>query len=103
MWDRIKQVSEQAHRILRRKLSYQECLTDGAGNLTIASGYMMKDLAKFCNANRSSVQASMITGSIDPLSVAFNEGKRAVFNRLVKYCSMTDDQIVKMYKEIEGE
>lgn len=103
MWDVVKNISEQAHRILRRKLSYQDCLTDGAGNFTVAGAFMLRDLGKFCNATKSSVVPSMVTGSIDPLSVAFNEGKRSVFNRIVKYCNMNDEQIYKMYKQMEDE
>lgn len=102
MWDSIKRVSEQAYRILRRKLSYQDCFMDKAGNFTAAGHLVIKDLAKFCNAKTSSVQSNMVTGTVDPMLVAFNEGKRAVFNRIVKYCHMDDEAITKLYKELEA-
>ena len=102
MWDTIKRVSEQAHRILRRKLSYQECLMDSVGNYTIAGKYLLKDLARFCNVNKSSMVTNL-TGSTDPYATAFNEGKRAVYNRIIRSLNMNDEQIHKMYKELDNE
>jgi hypothetical protein len=102
MWENIKKAGDQIYRILRRKLSYQDCFMDQAGNFTLPGKLVIKDLAKFCNMNTSSMRTNPVTGNSDPYLTAFNEGKRAVFNRIIKHCYMDDAAISKLYKELEA-
>ena len=75
----------------------------GKNKFTPEGSIVFKDLANFCNAKHSSVKVAVVGSRIDPISVAYEEGKRAVFNRVVKYLNMNDDQILNMYKESEDE
>lgn len=75
---------------------------DKAGNFTLPGSMVLKDLAKFCNINKTSVHTNMLTGNTDPYMTAFNEGKRAVYNRIIKHCNMDDEAIIKLYKELEA-
>lgn len=102
MFDVINKVSEVAHRILRRKLSYQDCFHDSTGNLSVSATYLLKDLAKFCNVNRPSMLQPTV-GNVDALVMAFNEGKRAVYNKIIKSLNIDDAQIYKMYKDLDNE
>lgn len=92
MWQNIK--DKTVGIILRRKLSYMDAFKGVAGEL------VMKDLSKFCNAFTSSVKSNQ-AGSIDPLQMAFEEGKRAVLNRIKYYANLDDEQIYKYYKDLE--
>lgn len=99
MWGAIKRTT--ASLIARRKLSYQYCFHDDKGNLTIAGQLVMKDLAGYCNAFRTSVQINQTSGGVDPYAMAFEEGKRAVLNRIKYYLSLDDTEIYKLYKDLE--
>lgn len=100
MLDKIKQISKSAYTILRRKLSYQDCFCDAAGNLTVSGDLVMRDLMKFCNARSSTFYVNM-TGTSDPYITAFNEGKRAVYNRIMHYCKLDEKIITKLYQDTE--
>lgn len=93
MWKNIK--DKTVGIILRRKLSYMDVFKG------VASEIVMKDLSKFCNAFTTSVKSNLTTGSIDPLQMAFEEGKRAVLNRIKYYANLDDEQIYKYYKDLE--
>lgn len=94
MWQSVKdKASLVVERILRRKLAYMDVFTTTAGRL------VLKDLSKFCNAFTSSAKVNNATGNIDPLQMAYEEGKRSVLNRIKHYVNLDDEQIYKYYKE----
>lgn len=53
----------------------------------------MEDLARYCYANKPTLKVSHVTQQSDPLAMAFAEGRRDVFNRIVAMCNLTSDQI----------
>lgn len=61
--------------------AYRRMLRQPAGQLILA------DLAQFCKA----YAASQAPG--DPYMTAFNEGKRAVWNRIQARLHLTDDEV----------
>lgn len=64
--------------------AYRAFFRQPAGQLVLA------DLAQFCKAN----SASMVAG--DPHMTSFNEGKRAVWNRIQAVLHLTDDEVYAM-------
>lgn len=90
-------------RILRSKLSYQGVFFGNTGKLTLEGELVVKDLAKFCNAYTSSAKVTLATGKIDPINMAFEEGKRAVFNRMMHYLNLDDAAIYNLYREVNND
>lgn len=84
-------------RIFRRKLAYQECFADKAGNLTKHGQIVMSDLAKFCRAFTST--ATVVDGTIDPIAMALAEGRREVFNRIQQYLHLDDEVLFKLKEQ----
>jgi hypothetical protein len=68
--------------------AYRQLLRQPAGQLILA------DLATFCKANA----ASMVPG--DTHMTAFNEGKRAVWNRIQAVLHLTDDELFAIMKGV---
>ena len=88
-------------RRLKKKAAYQKCLCDATGNLTLAGQQVIKDLMQFCNVNTSTAFVSG-DGYIDPTRMAFEEGRRTVFNRIKYYLTLSDAEILKA-KELSNE
>ena len=51
---------------------------------------VLVDLARFCHATKSANLFARGTGQMDPLALAWAEGKREVFNRLLEQSRLTD-------------
>lgn len=68
---------------------------DQAGQL------VLRDLARFCRANRSSLTLTTMGGTIDPLATAAAEGRREVFLRIAKFIHLSDADVARLL-ESEG-
>jgi len=55
---------------------------------------VLKDLIEVCGYSRSSFD-------MDPIKMGFYEGQRSVILRLVKTVNMTDNDVLKMIRDIE--
>lgn len=66
------------------------------GDLTPAADIVLKDLAHYCYADRSTLKVSQVDQHADPLAMAFAEGRRDVFNRITAMCNLTSDQIERI-------
>lgn len=60
---------------------------------------VLRDLARFCRANKSSVATSRVTGSVDPLATMLAEGRREVFLHISKVLRLTDEQINNLLEQ----
>lgn len=63
------------------------------GNLAPAADIVLADLANYCYARKPTLKVSQVDQHADPLAMAFAEGRRDVFNRIVAMCNLTSDQI----------
>lgn len=69
------------------------------GKPTPAAAIVLRDLSKYCYAARPTLKVSQVTQQSDPLSMAFAEGRRDVWNRIWAMCGLTDDQIHAITQE----
>lgn len=63
------------------------------GELSPAAEIVLTDLAAYCYARKPTLKVSQFDQHTDPLAMAFAEGRRDVFNRIVAMCNLTADQI----------
>jgi len=91
-------VSERARVWLRRKRNYDACFRVNGVEMSQAGVGVLRDIAQFCGAYKSTVRQSQL-GAVDPLAMAFAEGKRAVYLHLQRRLRLTDDQILNMMEE----
>lgn len=63
------------------------------GTFSPAGEIVMRDLANYCYASKPTLKVSQVTQQSDPLAMAFAEGRRDVFNRIVAMCNLSHDQI----------
>lgn len=80
-------------RIHRRAHAYRALFKTPGGELGPAAQTVMEDLARYCYASKPTLKVSHVTQQSDPLAMAFAEGRRDVFNRIVAMCNLTSDQI----------
>jgi hypothetical protein len=66
------------------------------GDLSPAGEVVLKDLARYCYASRPTLKVSQVTQQSDALAMAFAEGRRDVFNRIVALCNLSTDQIERI-------
>lgn len=68
----------------------------GPGKLTPAGEVVLRDLARYCYANRPTLTVSGVTKQTDPLGMAFAEGRRDVFNRITALLNLTPNDIERI-------
>jgi hypothetical protein len=57
---------------------------------------VLRDLARYCYANKPTLQISQADQHVDPLAMAFAEGRRDVFNRITAMLNLTSDDIERI-------
>lgn len=82
--------------LFRRAHAYRAVFKTPGGELGPAAETVMKDLAKYCYADKPTLKVSMVTQQTDPYAMAFAEGRRDVFNRIVALANLTPDQIERI-------
>lgn len=90
-------------RLHNRAASYRAVFMTPGGDLGPAAETVMKDLARYCYANKPTLKISQVTQQSDALAMAFAEGRRDVFNRIKAMCNLTDDQINRIAHSKEHE
>lgn len=94
----IKGLSERLRRLLTRKHSYRECFQEADGETLTASGaYVVRDLARFCGAFKSNLPTT--SQGVDPLAMAYAEGRRSVYLRIQAQLSVSEADILKAHEE----
>lgn len=53
-----------------------------ANELSTGGEIVLRDLALYCYAGKSTLKVSQVDQHVDPLAMAFAEGRRDVFNRI---------------------
>lgn len=80
-------------RLLSRKSAYQRTFLGDDNRPHVDAVIVLADLKRFCYIERTTAKVSMTTQSIDPLAMAFAEGRREVFMRLVGFLNLDDSTI----------
>ena len=79
-----------------RRMAYRAVFESPGGDLNPMAQIVMRDLAKYCYANKPTLKVSHITQQSDPTAMAFAEGRRDVYNRISAMLNLTDDQIARI-------
>jgi hypothetical protein len=61
-----------------------------------AGQIVLRDLAWYCYASRSSLKVSRVDQHADPLALAFAEGRRDAFNRITAMCNLSLNDIERI-------
>jgi len=69
------------------------------GSLSPAGEIVMRDLARYCCADRTTLKVSQADQHVDPLAMAFAEGRRDVYLRIQALCNLTSDDIERISHE----
>lgn len=92
-------LSDRIRRLLLKKHSYRDCLQNPDGEtLTKAGATVMKDLARFCGAFKSSLPTVMGRG-VDPIAMAYAEGRRSVYLRIAAQLNVKEADILSAIEE----
>lgn len=84
-------------RMQTRASSYRALFVrPGGAELTQAAEVVMRDLARYCYAGKSTLKVSHVTQQSDPIATAFAEGRRDVWLRITAMCNLTDEQIARI-------
>lgn len=78
-------------------------LGDDGKTLDADSDVILKDLAKFCRAHRSTSIYSTLRGTIDPIASAQAEGRREVYLRIVEHLHLDDRFLVNLREGAKDE
>lgn len=92
---------------LRRKINgrrgaYQRLLLGDDRLPNPDAEIILKDLARFCRAHRSTAVFSQIRGTLDPLASARADGRREVYLRIVEYLHL-DERFLTNLREGPGD
>ena len=83
-------------RIVGRRGAWQRVLLNERGELTPDGVVILKDLARFCRAHRSTAVFSHIRGALDPLASARADGRREVWLRIVENLHLDERFLVNL-------
>ena len=86
-------------RMHRRASSYRALFLNADKDLGQAADVVMRDLARYCRSNTTSLQYSRITGMADPIATAFAEGRRDVYNHILGQLRLTNERIEQIATE----
>lgn len=66
------------------------------GQLSPAGELVLRDLARYCYADRPTLTVSAVTKQADPLAMAFAEGRRDTYNRILALLNLTSEDIERI-------
>ena len=70
------------------------------GEIGPAADIVLRDLARYCYASKPTLKVSRVTQQSDALAMAFAEGRRDVYNRIVALSNLTPDQITNIAQKV---
>lgn len=86
---------------LERRNAWQRLFLDEKGEVSADGQAILKDLAKFCRAHRSTAVFSMTRGTLDPLASAKADGRREVWLRIVEYIHLDDRFLTNLREGVD--
>lgn len=96
---RFDGLSERARRFLNKRLSFRECFMTPGGELTGAGAAVMRHLARKSQIYNEVGHRSPITGMIDPLAMARQEGRRDMYRYLQQMLELPDSAILEAMED----
>lgn len=70
------------------------------GDIGPAAEIVLRDLARYAYATKPTLKVSRVTQQSDALAMAFAEGRRDVYNRIVALSNLTPDQITNIAQRV---
>ena len=70
------------------------------GEIGPAAEIVLRDLARYAYATKPTLKVSRVTQQSDALAMAFAEGRRDVYNRIVALSNLTPDQITNIAQKV---
>lgn len=83
-------------RLARRATAYQALFLRPDKEVAPHAETVLRDLARYCYADKPTLKISPLSGRADPIAMAFAEGRRDVFNRIRQLSNLTDEQINRL-------
>lgn len=80
-------------RLLSRSTAYQRTFLGDDGKPDADAAIVLADLKRFCYVERTTAKVSLTTQTIDPLAMAFAEGRREVWMRIAGFLHLDDATI----------
>ena len=90
-------------RIRGRRIAWQRALLDDDGRPTRDAELMLKDLARFCRAHRSTAAYSHVRGTLDALASARLDGRREVWLRIVEHLHLDERFLVNLREGVNDD
>lgn len=84
-------------RHLGRRRAWRQVLLDDKGALSAAGRDALAHLRTLCYVHKT----SFVPG--DPTTTAFNEGRRDVWNQIVGYLNLTDQEIIQLTEDYDDD
>lgn len=78
---------------LNRSRAYKRIFLTDDGKPNKDAELVLADLRRFCYADRTTAKVSPTTQTMDPLAMAFAEGRREVFMRLQQLLNLDESTI----------
>ncbi|TXI93643.1 MAG: hypothetical protein E6Q33_02710 [Neisseriales bacterium] len=97
---RINDKAKEAYRKFRTSIAFRDLFKKDNGDLTQDAEIVLKTLSRFCYADNVTMGTNF-NGAVDPLKVAFNEGRRSVYLYILKKIKVTDKELKDYFEEIE--
>jgi hypothetical protein len=89
-------------RIVGRRQAYRRVLLNPGGDLKCDADVVMRDLARFCRANRACIVYGQ-NGHIDPIASAVVQGRREVWLRIAEHLHLSDAVVTNLIPPTETE
>ncbi len=80
-------------RLFARTTAYQRTFLGDDNKPDADAALVLADLKRFCYAERTTAKVSPTTQTIDPLAMAFAEGRREVYMRIVGFLNLDEATI----------
>lgn len=92
---------DQYNMLMRKREAYRRIFYGPDGNLTKDGEIVMKDLRSFCRRKSILVRLIsdirlMLMGSVDPYAMANANGRREVYDRILKYLYLPDEKEINL-------
>lgn len=83
-------------KLRKRRMAYRRVFMPGLAVTDEDKRIVLKDLARFCRAHRSTAVFSHVRGTFDPLASARADGRREVYLRLIENVHLDERHLVNM-------
>lgn len=89
------------NRLLRKREAYRRLFYGPNGSLTKDGEIVLKDLRSYCRREGILVRLianvkTMLLGSVDPYQMANANGRREVYDRIMKYLHLSDEKEIQL-------